>query len=74
MKFILWIVLRLDAKSGTTIKSLKGHLNIQIVTCFPMGYPNLSTLMAAFPEVFLINGRLHENSEVLLQTHFFSEC
>lgn len=73
IKFIFWIVCRLDIKMPTTIKSLKSQLNIQVNTCFSMGFPNLSTLLAAFPEIFLIDGRLHENSEVLLQPHFFSE-
>lgn len=73
LKFMLWIICRLDAKSTTTIKSLKSHLNIQINTCFSMGFPNLSSLLAAFPEIFLIHGRLHENSEVLLQPQFFSK-
>lgn len=71
--FILWIVCRLDNKTATTIKSLKTHLNIQINTLFSLGFPNLSTLLAAFPEIFHIHGRLHENSEVLLQQNFFSK-
>lgn len=73
-KFILWIVCRLDAKTPTSIKSLKNHLNIQINTCFSLGFANLSTLLAAFPEIFHVHGRLHENSEILLQQTFFSEC
>lgn len=73
IKFILWIVCRLDIKSPTTIKHLKSQLNIQINSCFSLGFPNLSTLLGAFPEIFSIHGRPHENSEVLLQQQFFSE-
>lgn len=73
IKFILWVVCQLDPKSPTTIKFLKSELNIQINSCFALGYPNLSSLLAAFPEIFSLHGRPHENAEVLIHPQFFSE-
>lgn len=61
----------MDPKSPTTIKFLKSELNIQINSCFALGYPNLSSLLAAFPEIFSLHGRPHENAEVLIQPQFF---
>ncbi|XP_055640897.1 meiosis regulator and mRNA stability factor 1 isoform X2 [Toxorhynchites rutilus septentrionalis] len=66
MKFIVQIIHVLKQRSPINLFDLKHTLNISLCTCFKFGYPNISSLITAFPDIFISNSFLHEGSDIEL--------
>ncbi|XP_058815604.1 meiosis regulator and mRNA stability factor 1 [Topomyia yanbarensis] len=67
MKFIVRIIQVLKQRSPINLLDLKHALNMSLCTCFEFGYPNISTLIGAFPDIFTVsNNYVHERADVEL--------
>lgn len=51
-KFIINLIKIFERKSILNISDLKSMLNITVSTCFEFGYPNVSSLIQANPDIF----------------------
>lgn len=73
MKFMMHVANILEQRKMMNIQELKALLKLNLSTCFNFGFSNLSSLFQAFPDIFkpasnLINGMLHERSDIELNT------
>ncbi|XP_055549128.1 meiosis regulator and mRNA stability factor 1 [Wyeomyia smithii] len=67
MKFIVRIIQVLKQRSPMNLIDLKHALNMSLCTCFEFGYPNISSLIGAFPDVFVAsNNYVHERADIEL--------
>ncbi|XP_058451515.1 meiosis regulator and mRNA stability factor 1 [Malaya genurostris] len=67
MKFIVRIIQVLKQRSPINLLDLKHTLNMSLCTCFEFGYPNISSLIGAFPDIFVVsNNYVHERADVEL--------
>lgn len=66
MRFVVRIVQVLKQRSPISVFDLKNSLNISLCTCFEFGYPNISSLIGAFPDIFVSNNYLHERADIEL--------
>jgi meiosis arrest female protein 1 len=68
MKFILDIVQILQTTSPLNLIDLKTMMNMTVTTCFEFGYPNISSLIHAFGDLFLSSNatNVHERSDIEL--------
>lgn len=66
MRFVVRIVQVLKQRSPISLFDLKNTLHITLCTCFEFGYPNISSLIGAFPDIFVSNNYLHERADIEL--------
>lgn len=69
MKFIMHITNILEQRKIINLQEIKSMLKLNLSTCFNFGYPNLSSLFQAFPDIFngtKIGTSLHERSDIEL--------
>ncbi|XP_053696095.1 meiosis regulator and mRNA stability factor 1 [Sabethes cyaneus] len=67
MKFIVRIIQVLKQRSPMNVMDLKHALNMSLGTCFEFGYPNISSLIGAFPDIFVAsNNYVHERTDIEL--------
>lgn len=68
MKFIIYVVNILQKRKRIGILELKELLKVNVSTCFNFGFPNVSSLIQAFPDIFLVTSaaHMHERSELEL--------
>lgn len=67
-KFIINLIKIFERKSVINISDLKSMMNITISTCFEFGYPNVSSLIQANPDIFKVSNTsiITERSDVEL--------
>jgi hypothetical protein len=68
MKFLMHISNIIEQRKAMSIHEIKAILKLNYTTCFKFGYPNLSSLIQAYPDIIrgTKQGDLHERSEVEL--------
>lgn len=68
MKFIMHICNIIEQRKGINIQEIKAILKLNYTTCFKFGYPNLSSLFQAYPDIIRStqSGDLHERSDIEL--------
>lgn len=66
MRFVVRIVQVLKQRSPISLFDLKNTLNMSLYTCFEFGFPNISSLIGAFPDIFVSNNYLHERADIEL--------
>lgn len=66
MRFVVRIVQVLKQRSPISLFDLKSTLKMSLCTCFEYGYPNISSLIGAFPDIFVSNNYLHERADIEL--------
>lgn len=66
MRFVVRIVQVLKQRSPISLFDLKNTLNVSLCTCFEFGYPNVSSLIGAFPDIFVSTSYHHERVDIEL--------
>lgn len=69
MKFLVHVAGALEHRKSANIHELKTTLKINVSSCFNYGYPNLSSLFQAFPDMFVpskAGTNIHERSDIEL--------
>ncbi|XP_052864140.1 meiosis regulator and mRNA stability factor 1 [Anopheles cruzii] len=68
MKFVLRLVQVVKQRAPINVCDLKQTLGVSLRTCFEFGFPNLSSVINAFPDVFVANNMacIHERSYIEL--------
>lgn len=67
MKFLMSIIRLLEQRPTMMLHEIKNALDCSISTTFEFGYPNLYTLLSAYPDIFCLTlGVSQERSEVTL--------
>lgn len=73
MAFVLRIIGVLEMMNVVSVNDLKSILNIGISDCFAYGYPNFSSLLHAFPDIFHCSSPMasgiNDLSEISLNKH-----
>lgn len=66
MKFLMHISNIIEQRKVISIQEIKAILKLNYTTCFKFGYPNLSSLIQAYPDIIrgTKQGDLHERSEI----------
>lgn len=67
-KFIISLIKIFERKSVLNISDLKSMMNITVSTCFEFGFPNVSSLIQANPDIFKVSNTsiITERSDVEL--------
>jgi meiosis arrest female protein 1 len=71
MRFLMHVVNILEQRKSSTVSELKSIMKLNLTTCFNFGFPNMSALFQAFPDIFdgsKIGCNLHEHSEIELNS------
>jgi meiosis arrest female protein 1 len=69
MKFIMHVVNVVEQHKRMNIQEIKSIMKLNLTTCFNFGFPNLSSLFQAFPDIFKfskIGLNLHDRSDIEL--------
>lgn len=69
MKFLMHVVNILEQKKTMNVSEIKSVMKLSLTTTFNFGYPNLSSMVQAFSDIFIVGGMdksLNERSDVLL--------
>lgn len=70
-KFLMHISSLLEQRKKMSIPEIKSTLKLNLTACFNLGYPNLSTLLQAYPDIFTgtkMGANLYERSDMELAT------
>lgn len=74
-KFILRIIGVLEMMNAISVAEIKSILNIGIVDCFEFGYPNLTSLLQSFSDIFFTSSLpITELSEITLNKQNIRKC
>ncbi|XP_055908244.1 meiosis regulator and mRNA stability factor 1 [Eupeodes corollae] len=66
MKFIMGVIQFIEHRT-MLLSEIKNALNVECINCFQYGFPNLYTILRAYPDVFSVNtGQTQERSEISL--------
>jgi meiosis arrest female protein 1 len=69
MKFIMHVVNIVEQHKMMNIQEIKTMMKLNLTTCFNFGFPNLSSLFQAFPDIFSFTKaglNLHDRSDIEL--------
>jgi len=69
MKFIMHVVNVVEQYKMMNIQEIKSTMKLNLATCFNFGFPNLSSLFQAFPDIFnftKVGLNLHDRSDIEL--------
>ncbi|XP_055853020.1 meiosis regulator and mRNA stability factor 1 isoform X2 [Episyrphus balteatus] len=66
MKFLMGVIQFIEHRT-MLLSEIKNALNVDYINCFQYGFPNLYTILRAYPDVFSVNtGQTQERSEISL--------
>lgn len=74
MIYVLRIIGIFENMKSVMVSELKTMLNFSIEDCFPFGYPNLSTLLQDFSDIFISTDGLLNNLNDLSEIKINNEC
>ena len=68
MKFVIRLIEALKLRRGAAVHELKASLHVHVSLCHDLGFPNLSSIISAFPDIFksLDSTLVHERSAIEL--------
>ena len=69
MKFIMHVVNVVEQYKVMNIQEIKSMMKLNLATCFNFGFPNISSLFQAFPDIFnftKVGLNLHDRSDIEL--------
>lgn len=77
MNFIIHLISIIETHGSMKIQDLQGILNLPINGCFSFGYPNLWSMLQAFPDIFVstsakpinFRGEVKLNSQCIRKYH-----
>ncbi|XP_059617478.1 meiosis regulator and mRNA stability factor 1 [Phlebotomus argentipes] len=72
IKFLFSVIDVLSKTFGLSIVDLKSMMNLSISSCFAFGYPNISSMLMAYPDIFILSPstNISERSAVKLNEDF----
>lgn len=75
MKFIIHVISVIETHGSMKIQDLQHVLNLPINGCFGFGFPNLWSMMQAFPDIFVSTSAkpINFRGEVKLNTQCIRE-
>lgn len=68
INFVIRIIDALKQRRGVGVHELKSILRVHVSTCHDLGFPNISSIILAFPDIFksLDSSIVHERSTIEL--------